>query len=111
MTTFLPTDSDNNPVPALRLKDDKAHKITTSATSARNTTAFDSDTKVVSIYATEDVYLRFGDAFVSATNTDHFLPAGIYYDVAIGGEKVRQSTHVAALRATANGILHISEKG
>lgn len=61
MTTFLPTDSDNHPIPALRLKDNNAHKISSGGASSRNITAFGEKTRVISIYATEDVYLRFGN--------------------------------------------------
>lgn len=110
MTTYLPTDSDNNPIPALRLKDDKAHQIAITAASVRNTTAFEDSTRVISIYATEDVFLRFGDSSVSAQNTDHFFPAGIYYDVSIGGEKTGHFSHVAVISAGTNGTLYISEK-
>lgn len=110
MTTKLPLDSNDNPIPALRLKDGGAHVIATSAASARNSTAFDADTRVISVYATEDVYLNFGDSSVSATTSDHFFPAGVYYDVALGGGATAHDTYVAALRVSTNGQLYISEK-
>ncbi len=110
MTTYLPTDSDNNPIPALRLKDNKAHKITSSTSSARNSVAFEGDTKVVSIYATQDVFLRFGNNSVTATTSDHFFPAGVYYDVSIGGDKTGHSDYLAVIQSSASGIVYISEK-
>jgi hypothetical protein len=110
MSTKLPTDSNNNPIPALRLKSGGAHRITTSGTSARNSTAFSSDTKIVSLYATQDVYLRFGGPSVTAAATDHFFPAGLYYDVALGGDGAGHNTHVAALQVSAAGSVYISEK-
>ena len=110
MTTMLPMDADNNPIPAVRLKGNDAHAITTSATSVRNSTAFDADTRIVSLYATEDVFVRFGDNTVTATTSDHFFPKGVYYDFAIGGDKVDQYTYVAALQASTAGTLYISEK-
>ncbi|MCB9983774.1 MAG: hypothetical protein H6861_08925 [Rhodospirillales bacterium] len=110
MTTKLPLDSNDNPIPALRLKDNGAHVVATSGTSARNSTAFDADTRVISVYATEDVYLNFGDSSVSAGTSDHFFPAGVYYDVALGGGATAHDTHVAALRVSTNGQLYISEK-
>lgn len=110
MTTRLPLDTNNNPIPALRLKSGGAHTINSTASSARNTTAFGSDTRIVSLFTTQDVYLKFGDASVTAASTDHFFPAGIYYDFAIGGDGTGHFTHLAVLRKNADGIVYISEK-
>lgn len=112
MTTLLPKDADNNTIPALRLKSDGAHMISATATSARNATAFNANTRVVSVYATGPVYLRFGDDAVEAANTDHYFPSGIYYDIAIGGggAKGPQHTHMAVLRADSNCTVYVSEK-
>lgn len=110
MTTKLPLDSNDNPIPALRLKDSGAHVINTSAISARNGVAFDPETRVISVYATQDVYLNFGDSSVTATGSHHFFPAGVYYDIAIGGDIIGHYSHVAALRVGADGQLYISEK-
>ena len=108
--TKLPLDSNDNPIPALRLKDGGAHSFSTSAVSARNSTAFDADTRVVSVYATEDTYIAFGDDSVTASGSDHFIPAGLYYDFAIGGDGTGHYTHLAALRVTTEGDVYISEK-
>jgi hypothetical protein len=111
MTTKLPLDSNNNPIPALRLKGGAAaHSIASTAASARNSAAFDDETRVISVYATQDVYIAFGDASVSATSSDHFFPAGVYYDFAIGGDGTGHYTHLAALRVSADGTVYISEK-
>lgn len=110
MTTLLPTDVDDNPIPAVRMKDSGAHSITTSGVSARNVTAFDDETRLISLYATEDVYLKFGDSSVTATVSDHFFPKNVYYDLAIGGDRTNQYTHVAALQVSAAGTVYISEK-
>ncbi len=110
MTTKLPLDSNNNPIPALRLKSNAAHAVASSGTSARNTSAFSAETRVVSVYATQDVYLAFGGASVSATSGDHFFPAGVYYDFAIGGDATGHYTHLAVLRVSADGYVYISEK-
>ncbi len=110
MTTKLPLDSNDNPIPALRLKDNGAHVLSSSTVSARNVTAFASETRVVSVYATQDVYLAFGDDTVSAGASDHFFPAGTYYDFAIGGDGTGHSTYIAALRVDTDGSVYISEK-
>ena len=110
MTTKLPLDTNDNPIPALRLKDSGAHVIASAAVSARNTTAFDGETRVVSLYATQDVYLNFGDSSVTASASDHFFPAGVYYDVALGGDGTGHNSHVAVLRVASDGQVYISEK-
>jgi hypothetical protein len=110
MPTILPRDAENVPMPALRLKDGGAHSVSVTSTSARNTVAFDSDTKIVSLYATGPVYLKFGGATVSADTDDHYFPDGVYYDVSVGGGKTGHYTHVAAVRASTDCTLYISEK-
>ncbi|MCL4678385.1 MAG: hypothetical protein KJ017_07325 [Alphaproteobacteria bacterium] len=80
------------------------------ATSARNATAFNAETRVVSLYATVPVYVKFGNASVTATASDHYYPAGLYYDFALGGDQTGHYTHVAVLRASADGTVYVSEK-
>ncbi len=111
MPTLLPRDDDNVAIPALRLKDGGAHKIAfTAIGSARNAVAFNTKTRVASFYATTPVYLRFGDATVVATTSDHYFPAGIYYDMAISEYKSGHYTHVAVRGLAEAGTLYISEK-
>ncbi len=110
MSTKLPLDANDNPIPALRLKEDGAHTISSSASSARNSTAFDAETRVISVYATQAVYLNFGDSSIIADSTDHYFPAGIYYDIAIGGDATGHSTHMAVLQVAQAGTVYISEK-
>jgi hypothetical protein len=110
MPTLLPKDSDNNIIPAVRLKDGGAHSLAVTAAAARTADAFSADTRIVSLYATSPVYLRFGDSSVTATASDHYFPSGVYYDFAIGGGAVPQYGYVAALRVSADGVLYISEK-
>lgn len=110
MASQLPEDANGNPIPALRLKNNGAHQINTTTTTARNIAAFSTETDVVSLYATEDTYIKFGDSGVNATNSDHFLPASTYIDLAIGPNDNGQNSYVAALTAATDGILYISEK-
>ncbi|MCC6597812.1 MAG: hypothetical protein IT559_03395 [Alphaproteobacteria bacterium] len=110
MTTKLPLDDNNNPIPALRLKNGGAHTIVSAASSTRNSASFAEQTRIVSVYATEDIYLKFGSAGVTASSTDHFFPAGLYYDFAIGGEGTGHATHLAVLRRNTDGIVYVSEK-
>ncbi|MCI5059973.1 MAG: hypothetical protein MRY79_02750 [Alphaproteobacteria bacterium] len=112
MTTLLPKDADNNTIPALRLRDGAAHTINVTATSARNSTAFSDETKVISLYATDAVFIECGDNTVSATSSSHYFPAGVYYDIAISGGagKGSGSAYIAAIAAGSDCTLYISEK-
>lgn len=109
--TSQPIDSNNNPLPALRLKKNGAHTIAAGITSARNAVAFDTDTKIISIYASVPVYIAMGGADVVADSGDHYYPGGIYYDFAIEGQASAHYTHIAVIRADGiNGTVYISEK-
>ncbi len=108
--TILPQDTFDRPIPALRLKPGAAHSIAAGATSARNTTAFGDSTRIVSLFATVPVYVRFGGSGVTAAATDHYFPEGLYYDFSIGGDEAVQYKYVAVLRASTDGTVYISEK-
>lgn len=110
MPTLLPQDSDSNIIPAMRLMQGGAHKISATGSSTRNSADFNANTRVVSVYATEPVYIKFGDSTVTATATDHYFPAGVYYDFAIGGDRTGHYTRLAVLRVTGDGDVYISEK-
>jgi hypothetical protein len=111
MPTLLPRDDDNTPIPAVTLKPGGAHAINfTGAASATNAAPFAATTRVVSLYATEPVYVRLGGAGVEATAADHFFPAGVYYDVAISNVKTTHYDFIAARAVGDNGTLYISEK-
>ena len=111
MPTILPKDSDNNAIPAVRLKDLSAQTIAAGATSVHTANAFASDTVIVSLYATAPVYIRFGGGTVTAAATDHYFPGGLYYDFAIGGGGERpQYTNVAALAVSGTATVYVSEK-
>lgn len=111
MPTFLPRDEDFHPIPALRLKPGGAHAVPVGDSSARNAAAFAADTRVIAVHSDVPAFLRSGDAAVSASASDHFLPAGAYLYLSVGDN--RQSvrhTHIAALAAdSAPGTLHVSE--
>lgn len=108
--TTLPRDNDNIAIQALRLRPDGAHALAATSASNRTTTAFDDDTRVVSVYATGPVYIKFGLGDVVADNADHYFPSGLYYDFAIGGDKTLQYTHMAVIAADADCDVYLSEK-
>jgi len=109
--TYLPRDNDNETIPALRLRPQSAHVIdANNATSAQNTVSFNEDTRVISLYATEPVYIEFGDNTVVASSSSHYFPSGIYYDLAIGGDKTMHTPYIAVMAVSNNAQLYISEK-
>lgn len=110
MSTKLPLDVNNHPIPALRLKAAGAHQISSGASSTRNAIAFAESTRVISLYADQDIYIAFGDSSITASASDHFFPAGVYYDIALGGDGAAHHDHIAVLQASIAGTVYISEK-
>lgn len=110
MTTLMPVDANDLPLPVLRLRSGGSHVIEADDISARNTLAFNVDTRVISLYATVPVFVRFGAASVVATDTDHYIPADTLIDLYIAGDDRQSFTHVAALCVAGTGTVYVSEK-
>ena len=110
MPTLMPRDENLFPIPALRLRPDGAHTVAVGAASTTNTRAFAPTTSVIGIYATGPVFLRTGEAGVTASATDHYFPANTYYDLALGDRWQGSHTHIAVVRAAGDCTLYISEK-
>lgn len=112
MSTLLPRDDDNHPIPALRLRPGGAHQLAvTTGASARTATAFQAGTRVIGVVGDVDIYLQTGDATVTASATDHFLPAGLYADLSLGGSGSLRDSHLAVRALAEAGTVHVSEKG
>jgi len=106
--TYLPRDDNRYPIPALRLRSGGAHHLQALANeSTCNPTAFHPTTRVIMILAEQPVYVRSGDATVTATETDHYLPAGIPLFFSLGA--YGRHTHLAVHAVTGAGLVHISE--
>lgn len=114
MTTLLPSDSLGRIMPVLRPKaTGGSHSITTSGTTARNTTPFDvgsandkDKTRVIGVCAVDEAcYVRLGGGSVEAAATDHYVPAGVYLYFRVD----HTTTHIAAIRSSAGGSLKVSE--
>lgn len=57
--TMMPQDLDARTIPVLGYRHgDGAHQITIGAASARNTTAFNTNTRAISIFATADCFIE-----------------------------------------------------
>lgn len=110
MSTLMPVDANDLPMPVLRLRPDAAHAVNVTATSVRNSTAFNAATRVITLYATSAMYVRFGSNTVVATSADHYIPADTLIDLSIAGDDKQSFTHLAAIRAASDGILYVSEK-
>ena len=73
-------------------------------------TALDTDTRVIGVYATAPARLRTGPAGTVAADTDHYLPAGVYLYLSLGDGRRGWHTHLSAVAAGADtGALHLSE--
>ena len=102
MSTLLPKDDNGNPIQALR--PETAQKFNVTATTARTASAFAAGTSLITICATQDCYFKLGGSAVAATTSDHFLPANRPRTIHVGPH-----TYVAAIRASADGVFHVSE--
>jgi hypothetical protein len=110
MTTILPVDGNNAAIPVLSLRTGASHSVAVTATSARNATAFNAATRVIGLYATVPMFIRIGNNTATAVVTDHYLPAETYMDISVASGEDQIGGYVAAIRATSDGTLHMSEK-
>ena len=78
-------------------------KVSFLVTSVAISNAVGDQTRRVSLYATQDCFVRF-EKTPTAVTTDFFLPASVQIMLAI-----RPGQKVAAIRSTADGILYVSE--
>lgn len=102
--SLLPTDQNSRVIQALGVKDNGAHTIAVSGTSARNATPLNAKTKIVWLYATTDMHFKTGDNTVTADTNDHFLAAGLRIPFPTKGRN-----YIAAVQSSSAGNLYISE--
>lgn len=105
----MPIDAGGAFVQVLRLLAGGAHVVTIGAASARNSVAFNSNIRVIEVWASVDCRIRQGDGTVTALATDSWLPKGTGRLYALGGDKQAQATHIAVIQETTGGVLEISE--
>ena len=77
--------------------------------SARNSVAFSTDSRVIEIYSDVACYFQTGSVAITASATDHYLPATQARVYALGGDKTTHHTHIAVIRAVGDGTLYVSE--
>lgn len=104
-----PAEVDGGIIQVMRAKAGAAHQISIAATTDRNSSAFATGSRVIEIYADVACYFQTGDNTVTASATDHYLPAQQARVYALGGDKQTQHTHIAVIRASGDGTLWISE--
>lgn len=97
----LPEDKNGNIIQGV-LEPKAAQKVALTVASARSGTDFAA--RVIRVVSDVDCFIRLGDANVTATVNDHFLPAksGDYF--AVGGAK-----RVAGIVAIGAGNLYVTE--
>lgn len=109
MTTLVPRDDDNRPIPVLRPKTNGARYLQAGATSVRTTSPFAPTTRVVRLYATGSVTVQTGGDGVVATAGSHFLPAGTIDFVSLGNAKQDRHTHLAVRSVDGTAEVYLSE--
>ena len=111
MSTKLPVDENGEPIPVLPLLDSLAHKITSTGTAAKNTNAFDSKTRAITVYPTVDCFVRQSKDGTAATTSDHFLPGGQVRDLGVGGGPMPHRPYISVVPVSGTVDLYVSERG
>lgn len=105
-----PRDDANYPIPVLsyRFNSGQQLELGASVLSNRISTAV----RVVSLYSTGDCFFEICDeGGIANTSNSHFLPAGIYLDVALGSDNNAALMHkYIAVASDNSGTLYISER-
>ena len=84
----------------------QTHAISFTGTSARNATAFNTSTRVLSaMVADQNCYIQAGDSTVVATTSSTYLASGAVYTFGIDSN----ITHIAVIQVTAGGTLRFFE--
>lgn len=108
-----PRDDGNEPIPVLGYKQGAGYQVPFT-TSASNTSPTISDSvRVVTLYSTQDCFFETASIGDEAnTESSHFLPQGIPYDISLGTETDARLNFklIAVIGATADGVLYISER-
>lgn len=107
-----PRDTANAPIPVLSYRPRSGQALAISAAPALSA-PFALSTRVISVYATTDVFFELGDdSTVANTSNSHFLPAGVYADISLGSDNQaeRNARHICVIRSAANGVLYVSER-
>jgi len=82
------------------------HAISFTGTSAKNTTAFNTRTRVLSaMVADQNCYIEAGDSMVVATTSSTYLASGAVYSFGIDSN----ITHIAVIQASTGGTLRFFE--
>lgn len=79
--------------------------VTVSGTTARTGSDFNARTTIVRLCASTNCYIAFGGSTVEATTAGIFLPAGVPLVVGVPSG----ATRVAAIQASAGGVLSVLE--
>ena len=105
-----PRDDANYPIPVLSYRYNSGQQLDLgpSTLSAR----ISPSVRVVSLYATADCFFEVCDtAGVANTANSHFLPAGVYLDVALGSDNNAALMHkYIAVVSDNSGTLYLSER-
>ena len=80
--------------------------VAVAASSARTTNAVGEFVRVAMIYSSTDAYYNLGDATVTATTSNTFIPAGAEHFI-----QIRGGQRVAFIRDSADGTAKVSEFG
>lgn len=118
MSTLLPKDDNNSPIPALRFRNDAegaplAHERSGDATDVATVIEFDPETEVISIETAGKIKIAFGtDENVEADADSHGFMGGHYEFIPITNpvEGEQHFTHLSIYFVEDDGLVYVSER-
>jgi len=110
--TRMPRDDNSQSIPVLRFRTGGAQTLSLSDTAARSS-AFSSGTRVITVTCSVASFFRTGGSDVTATTSDHYIPAGIPFDMALGSDMSDTDayhSYISIITSGATGTAYISER-
>ena len=106
-----PKDDANVAIPVLSLKPGGGQQLTASGSSVRSS-AFSKTTRVITVYAEEDIFVEIGDSTVTANqSTSHYIPGTVPYDLSLGTDfDEREDRFLAVIQVSTGGTVYVSER-
>lgn len=110
--TRMPRDDNSQSIPVLRFREGGSQTVSLSDAAVRSN-ALSSGTRVITVTCTVAAFFRTGGSDVTATTSDHHIPAGIPFDMALGSDMSDTDayhSYISIITSGATGTAYISER-
>jgi hypothetical protein len=110
--TRMPRDDNSQSIPVLRFREGGSQTVSLSDAAVRSS-ALSSGTRVITVTCTVASFFRTGGSDVTASTSDHYIPAGIPFDMALGSDMSDTDAYhayISIITSGATGTAYISER-